>query len=198
MPRPGGVRGMSKATELLSQARCSVGVVIGLDEDKWELQKLLETFERIEMTIQEADNRITNLLPEIPCAELLQSVGLTAPASAVILAFGGDLRNFMHGNQLLRKAGLNLAEQNSGKHKGKIKLSKRGNALLRKHLFFSMLHLVSKNPIFKQLHEYNVQVKRMSKMKSIMKLVGKLAHILVAMAREGQPFSNDKVQIRAA
>jgi len=149
MPRPGGVRGMSKATELLAQARSSVGVIIGLDEDKWDLEQLLDTFERVEMTIQEADNRITKLLPEIPCAELLRSVGLTASASAVILAFGGDLRNFIHGNQLLRKAGLNLAEQNSGKHKGKIKLSKRGNALLRKHLFFSTLHLVSKNPFLK-------------------------------------------------
>ncbi|WP_308640155.1 transposase [Paenibacillus silvisoli] len=44
-----------------------------------------------------------------------------------------------HGNQLLRKAGLNLAERGSGKYKGHIKLTKRGNSLLRKHLYFSVI-----------------------------------------------------------
>ncbi|WP_281172259.1 transposase [Alicyclobacillus pomorum] len=128
----------------------------------------------------------------------MRSVGVTAPATAAILAFGGDLRKLAHGNQLLRKAGLNLAERSSGKYKGKIKLSKRGSSLLRKHLYFTVSHLLSHNRAFQALHAHNVQVKRMSKMQSIMKLIGKLARMLVAMAREGQPFSADRAQNQAA
>jgi transposase len=167
MPRPGGVRGMSKATQLLELARRSVGDRSALEEDKWELQHLLDEYQRVQRIIDEADERIQSLLSEIPCADLIRSVGVTAPATAAILAFGGDLRKLAHGNQLLRKAGLNLAERSSGKYKGKIKLSKRGSSLLRKHLYFTVYHLLSHNRAFQALHAHNVQVKRMSKMQSI-------------------------------
>ncbi|NMP25228.1 transposase, partial [Sulfobacillus harzensis] len=87
-----------------------------------------------------------------------------------------------------RKAGLNLAERTSGKYKGHIKLAKRGNAVLRKHLFFTVLHLIGTNPVFAAWHKRNVEGKRLTPMQSIMKLTRKLARLLVAMARTGQPF----------
>ena len=89
---------MRKATQLLELARSSVGDVSALEEDKWELQHLLDEYKRVRRTIDEADVRIQNLLPQIPCADLIRSVGATAPATAVILAFGGDLRDLEHGN----------------------------------------------------------------------------------------------------
>jgi len=104
------------------------------------------------------------------------------------------LRNLAHGKQLLRKAGLTLAERSSGKYKGQIKLTKRGNALLRKHLYFTVFDLLSHNHAFQALHAHNLEVKRMTKMQSMMKLIGKLARMLVAMAREGQRFSLDKAR----
>jgi transposase len=194
MSRPGGVRGMRKAKELIELARRSVGDPVALEEDKWELRHLLDEYDRVRQIIDEADELIQKVLPEIPCADLVMSVGASIPATAAILAFGGDLSNLAHGNQLLRKAGLNLAERSSGKYKGQIKITKRGNSLLRKHLYFTVYHLLSHNRAFQALHAHNLQVKRMSKMQSIMKLIGKLARMLVAMAREGQPFSPDKAQ----
>jgi transposase len=194
MSRPGGVRGKRKANELLELARHSIGDTVALEEDKWELQHLLDEYERVQRIIDEADELIKKVLPEIPCADLVRSVGATVPATAVILAFAGDLRKLSHGNQLLRKAGLNLAERSSGKYKGQVKLTKRGNSLLRKHLYFTVFHLLSYNRAFQAIHGYNLQVKRMTKMQSMMKLIGKLARMLVAMAREGQQFSPDKAQ----
>ncbi|RCW42438.1 hypothetical protein DFP97_117162, partial [Paenibacillus prosopidis] len=63
-----------------------------------------------------------------------------------------------------------------------------------KHLYFSVFHLLSHNRAFQALHAHNIKVKRMTKMQSMMKLIGKLARMLVAMAREGQTFSADKAQ----
>ncbi|MGF7036123.1 transposase [Paenibacillus mucilaginosus] len=126
--------------------------------------------------------------------DLIRSVGASVPATAAILAFGGDLRKLSQGKQLLRKTGLNLAERSSGKYKGQIKLTKRGNSLLRKHLYFTVFHLLSFNGAFQAMHVHNTEVKRMTKMQSMMKLIGKLARILVAMTREGQAFSPDKAQ----
>ncbi|MDQ0876094.1 transposase [Paenibacillus sp. V4I3] len=198
MARPGGVRGTNKALELQSLARHSVGDTTALEEDKWELRHLIEEYERIRRIIDEADEMIEKILPEIPCSDLVRSVGTSVPATAAILAFGGDLRKLSHGNQLLRKAGLNLAERSSGKYKGQIKLTKRGNSLLRKHLYFTVFHLLSFNEAFQAMHAHNTEVKRMTKMQSMMKLIGKLARMLVAMAREGQSFSMDKAQLPLA
>ena len=148
--------------------------------------------------IDEADEMIEKVLPEIPCSDLVRSVGASIPATAAILAFGGDLSKLSHGSQLLRKAGLNLAERSSGKYKGQIKLTKRGNSLLRKHLYFTVFHLLSHNRAFQSLHAHNIEVKRMTKMQSMMKLIGKLARMLIAMAKEGQKFSADKAQLPLA
>ena len=51
-----------------------------------------------------------------------------------------------------------MAERMSGKHKGEIVLSKRGDATLRKYLYLATITLVGTNPIFRQLHENNVQI----------------------------------------
>jgi transposase len=196
MARGGGARGHRAAEALKEAAARSIGDVVGIDEDKWELQHLLDSYAHARRVVAEADARLGPLLANIPGADLLRSVGITQAATAAILAFGGDLRRLTHGDQLLRKAGLNLAERTSGKYKGHIKLSKRGNALLRKHLFFTVIHLIGTNPAFGAWHEENVQVKRMTPMRSVMKLIRKLARLLVAMARTGQPFQPARAEAR--
>ncbi|KON90111.1 hypothetical protein AF332_27120 [Sporosarcina globispora] len=50
------------------------------------------------------------------------------------------------------------------------------------------------NPEFKEIHSNNVKEKKIKKMKSIMKLVGKLARIFVGIARKNEPYCAKKVQ----
>ncbi len=124
----------------------SVGLVTGLAEDWVELVHLLDTYDHIQQIITDADRQIEALVADLPNAESLQSVGMPAPAAAAIVAYAGDLRQYGHGNQLMRKAGLNLAERSSGKYIGKVRLSKRGSTLLRKHLYYAVIYLIAQNP----------------------------------------------------
>ena len=97
-------------------------------------------------------------------ASQLRSIkGLGPIYIAAILSGAGDLRQYAHGRQLLRKAGLNLAESTSGKRKGQIVISKRGDSTLRKYLYLATITLSGINPVFRELHEYNVKVKHMKK-----------------------------------
>jgi hypothetical protein len=80
----------------------------------------------------------------------------------------------------------------SGKRKGQIVLSKRGDATLRKYMYLATITLVGTNPVFRQLHENNVQVKKMKKQQSIFKLLGKLARILIGIVQRGETFSPEK------
>jgi transposase len=83
----------------------------------------------------------------------------------------------------LRLAGLHLAEDSSGKHKGRVKITKRGRPFLRKMLYLAVMTLVANNAEFKALHAYNVKVRKMKRKRSMLKLCGKLARIMVALCK---------------
>ncbi len=64
---------------------------------------------------------------------------------------------------------------------------------LRRFLFMATMNLIINNPEFKAIHSNNVKVKKLKKMNSIMKLCGKLARVLVGMARNGLEYTPEKV-----
>jgi transposase len=193
MKRPGGATGIQRASHLIYEAKQSVGDTTALVEAKQDLQRLLEQYERILEMLEKIEKDILSLLGEIPLAEQMRSIkGLGPIFTAAILASAGDLKKYAHGRQLLRRAGLNLAESTSGKRKGQIILSKRGAAALRKYMYLATIQLVATNPAFKQWHEHNVQNKHMKKHRSIFKLIGKLARILIGIAHREEAFSPDK------
>jgi len=188
MKRCAGVSGKAKAEELLRLAACSIGSQCAMDEAKRDLQRLLKAYQDSLSGLEEIQREMEALLAEIPQAEQLRSIhGLGTTMLAAVLGFAGDLRNYAHGQQLLRRAGLNLAECTSGKFKGQIKLSKRGDSALRKYLYFGMLSLVSHHPDFKRWHKEN-QERGMKKNASIFKLIGKFARILIGMVQRGETY----------
>src|SRR5829696_3926790 len=78
------------------------------------------------------------LLHESPDYKLLCRIPGIGPINALaILAEAGDLRRFGHHRQFLKFCGLDLATHQSGQFRGKAKLSKRGNARLRRALWMA-------------------------------------------------------------
>ncbi|GIP14348.1 IS110 family transposase [Paenibacillus macerans] len=198
MKRAGGVSGKAKAARLLLVAAHSIGDIQALEEARRDLQRLLDAYEYAVKSLEEIEQEVKKLLGCIPLAGQLRSIkGLGTITIAALLACAGDLRNYAHGRQLLRRAGLNLAERTSGKFKGQIKLSKRGDSMLRKYLYLGVLGLVGQHPDFKRWHEYNLK-KGMKKMASITKLIGKLARILIGMVQKGEPYRSEIAVHRVA
>jgi len=192
MKRPGGARGKAIAAELLRAAERSIGYTRAPAEARQAIRDLIEEYERVKQRVEGLKEEIRGLVDLIPMARQLRSIpGLGPLIIAALLAFGGDLGLYRHGRQLLRKAGLNLAERKSGKYQGQIKISKRGDSLLRKYLYLGTCILVKDNAEFKQMHAKNLG-KGMKKMASIMKCIGKLARIVVGMARHGESYRPEK------
>ncbi|MFY0758921.1 IS110 family transposase [Metabacillus dongyingensis] len=187
--------GLIKAQVLIELAMHSVGTRQALDAYKLHLEQLIEEFDLATAQLERVEQEVTNLLKQIPFARKLLAIkGISEIALAGILGESGDLSGFAHGNSLLRHAGLHLSEASSGKWKGQIVLSKRGRSRLRRFLYLATMSLVMNNPDFKELHANNVNVKKMKKMKSIMKLIHKLARVLVGMARKNDSYRSEKVQ----
>lgn len=190
MKRQAGER---KARALISLANSSVGSKQATYAYKLHLKQLLDEYDLAFLQLQALETEIMAVLERIPFAKSMLAVkGINAISLAGILGEAGDLSGFVHGNALLRHAGLNLAEASSGKWTGQMKISKRGRSRLRRFIFMMTMSLVANNPEFKAMHAYNVQVKKIKKMRSIMKLCGKLARILVGMARSGEAYNPPK------
>lgn len=186
--------GVRKAQALINLAKTSIGTTQAIDAHKLHLEQLLEEFDLATTQLERVEKETEATLDRITYAKnILNIKGISEISLGGILGEAGDLSNFAHGNSLLRHAGLNLAEASSGKWSGQIVISKRGRSRLRRYLFLTTLSLVKNNAEFKALHTNNVKVKKMKKMKSIMKLIGKLARILVGMAHNNKVYCPEMV-----
>ncbi|WP_409344806.1 IS110 family transposase [Paenibacillus sp. MBLB4367] len=181
--------GLRKAQELIRLANHSVGARHAAYAFQLHLKQLLAEYDLACEQLEVIEKEILSTLKCIPFAESMLAIkGISAISLAGILGEAGDLSGFTHGNALLRHAGLNLTEASSGKWSGQIVISKRGRSRLRRFLFMATMSMVMTNPEFQAMHSYNVQTKKLKKMRSIMKLCSKLARILVGMARNSQAY----------
>ena len=79
------------------------------------------------------EHRAEEALASHPDYRLLRTIPGIGPINALtILAEAGDLRRFRHHRQFLKFCGFNLSTQQSGIFRGQTKLSKFGNARLRR------------------------------------------------------------------
>jgi transposase len=196
MKRHSGVR---RALLLLDLAKRTVGSKQAPDAYKLHLKQLLEEYDLASAQLKRIEDEAKNVLKRIPyAAKILAITGISEIALAGVLGEAGNLKDYAHGNALLRHAGLNLTEASSGKWKGQMALSKRGRPRLRHFLYLITMCMVMTNQEFRALHQHNVEVKKLKRMKSIMKLIGKLARLLVALARSEEAYNPNKVLALAA
>jgi len=199
MQRAGGSRGCQQAALLLATAGRSVGLTDIGPEIRQRIARLLERYEMIRSQMETVEQEIGKLLLQVPthASKPMEEISLIPLFVAIILANAGDLSRYEHGKQLLALAGLSLAESTSGKRKGQIVLSKRGRRQLREYLYLAVIGLVANHSAFKRWHAHNVNTLKMKKQRSIFKLIGKLARILVALARNGETFEENKANALA-
>jgi len=185
--------GERRAGELLALAARSVGAKHAEKAYKLHLQQLLAEYDLAVEQLQVIEDEVAAALARIPLAKTLLGIkGLSTLAVAGILGEAGDLSGYAHGNALLRHAGLNLAEASSGKWKGQMSISKRGRPRLRHALFIATMALVLNDEAFKRQHDINVKTNSMKPMRSVMKLCGKLARLLVAISQSGEAYEPDR------
>ncbi|MFK4345264.1 MULTISPECIES: IS110 family transposase [unclassified Paenibacillus] len=191
--------GVHRAKQLIALAKRSVGVTQALHAYKLHLGQLLEEYDLAQRQLEQIEHELHHILERIPYAQKMLTIrGVNATSLAGVLGEAGDLSGYAHGNALLRHAGLNLAEACSGKWRGKMVLSKRGRPRLRRFLYLITMCMVMTNPDIRALHHHNVNVKKLKKMKSIMKLCGKVARMLVSLAKSSEAYDSTKVSPQAA
>ena len=114
-----------------------------------------EDFENKTKQMNEIIEMIQTLLKQIPGVEkLLEIKGIAEKTVAGFLAEVGDVRRFTDAKQIQKYAGLSIKDNESGKHKGQCKITKRGRKRLRTTLCLAAMLLVSCKLEFAELHRY--------------------------------------------
>jgi transposase len=117
-----------------------------------------------------------------------QLIGLVT--TAVLISCNLDPRKYSCGSSFQKGLGLNLKEKSSGRYKGQLKLTKRGNSTARKYFYLAALRLIQSDPLVKQWYDEKKDPK--VKMKTVIALMRKLAKAVWHVAR-GEAFDATKL-----
>ena len=108
--------------------------------------------------------------------------------AAILVSKAGDPQEYASATSLVKSLGLNLKERSSGKHKGQLKITKRGPGVCRYYLYLAALRLIQDDPVVRAW--YDKKVARDGgkiKNKAVIAVVRKLVRGLWHVAR-GEPF----------
>lgn len=98
----------------------------------------------------------------------------------MLVAAVGPPQSYPTASSYLKALGLNLKERSSGKHKGQLRITKRGPSLARFYLYFATLSLITHEPVVKQWCGLKTSRPGAVKNKIVIALMRKLATSRVA------------------
>ena len=194
MRRVGGLHlKEAKVQQVIETARQTLGVP-PIAAERQTIKELATEAQRSRCAAQEARKQVrARGRGHDAIARMAHQVGEVT--AAVIVVKAGEPEGFGSASAYVKAMGLNLKERSSGKHKGQLKITKRGPGLVRQYLYLATLRLVQRSgdPLMRAW--YLRKVKRDGgrvKHKAIVALMRKLAAALYHVGR-GADFDSSKL-----
>jgi len=173
-----------RARALFEGANESVGVREGRSSMLLEIGLLLDTIASYDHFIDSVETEMVRYLEQIPYSRVILSLKGIGPITAAgLIGEVGDFTKFGTISEVMKLAGLDLYEVSSGKHRGKLRISKRGRPLIRKLLYFAALSSVRKGGV---MHEWYQRAlgRGMVKTKALVAVSRKLLGLIFALVRD--------------
>ena len=201
----------SPAPELIEQGKDLVQIIeqhiefrAGLKNKKAALKSkkackslieiVVNQIEHLSISIAELQEKLIQMLKEYD-SELLQNitsiVGIGPNTAALVILASEGFNNFDNAKQLSSYFGLAPTEYTSGTSiKGKRKISKMGNPLVRKKLYMCSLQASRYNKSCMDLYN-RLLAKGKPKKVALIAVVNKLLKIIFAIAKSGLPYDKE-------
>jgi transposase len=125
--------------DIYETARSSIGLPLPLDAPAIRMFRMvIDEARSLIRQRNEIEAQADELLRHSRDYQLLRQIPGIGPINALtVIAEAGDLRRFGHHRQFLKFCGLDLSTQQSGQYRGQTRLSKFGNARLRRTLWIA-------------------------------------------------------------
>jgi len=183
-----------KAERIYQAAQETAGLKAVGEADRARLTMYLEEIKRSDARRKILEQQIRELLKEVPLAEYILSLPGMGPVSCGI--FLGELGNpeyFKSPRQIIKYAGYDPKENDSGSRVSRKIISKKGRWLLRKCLYFMVLRVVHGSSFFKEYYEHKKKgfVRPLAKTEALCAVILKLIRVLFAMMRDRRMFTEE-------
>lgn len=184
-----------KAFKVYHAARESIGLNrIGL-ADIYRVKMYLEEVKRSEAQLHDIQKQMKTLLQQIPYAKYILSIpGIGILSCAVFLGELGNPEYFKHPKQIIKYAGYDPIESDSGQRIGRKIISKKGRWLLRKYLFFMSMRVIHRTKFFRDYYQRKLENKNrfgqlLKKKETLCAVAIKLIKLIFALLRDKRTFT---------
>ncbi|WP_436715896.1 transposase [Roseiconus lacunae] len=156
-------------------------------ESKRNQDELEKQMQKLYTELQATDSRLPS-----PCKGVV-----TLRMLSRLVAEIGPPDDFTTINQLMRYAGLNLCERQSGNWKGRTMISRRGRSELRYVLNLMSIPLVSQGRLFSEYYHGKKDAGKMPGQKALTCVMRKILKMFFGWYKSGRPFDSDRVFAQA-
>jgi transposase len=188
--------GVRKAPALYLAAQTSIGLKWVGDADRYRLTVCLNEVKRTERMLLEIRKELKSLLKQLPASRYLLSIpGIGYLSAAIFLGELGNPGYFHRAKQIIKYAGYDPQESDSGKHIGRKVISKKGRWLLRKCLYLMSVRAVHLSKFFKKYYQRRLKTKNrfgqlLKKKEALCAVVIKLVKVIFALLRDKREFQD--------
>lgn len=185
-----------RATALFEAANETVGIQNGRDSMLLEIRLILETIASYNRFIEGHEIEMERHLEQIPYSHIILSLKGIGPVTAAgLIGEVGDFTKFGTIREVMKLAGLDLYEVSSGKHRGKLRISKRGRPLMRKLLYLAALSTVRKGGVMHGWYQRALN-RGMRKTKALVAVSRKLLGLMFALVRDHSIYQENYLKVR--
>lgn len=183
-----------KAEDLVEAAKRSIGLKRVGVADRYRLRLCLQEVMRTESVLKEITSQMKTLLEQSPYSECLLSIpGVGVLSAALFLGELGNPAHFRDPKQIIKYAGLDPMETDSGNRVGRKRISKKGRWLLRKTIFFMSMRVVHLCEFFKGYYQRKLESKNiwgcdLKKKEALCAVAIKLIRVIFALFRDKRAY----------
>lgn len=167
---------VEKIDKVVESAQQSMGVPC-IEEERRHLVELCSEVRRLQQKARTAQDRVERLTQDTESVDAMVGV-IGKKTAAVLHSELGDVSRYDNAGSYVKSMGLNLKEHSSGKHKGKLKITKRGSGTVRMYLYLAVLRLIQNNFIVQAWYQCKIERDGGIKMKAVVAVMRKLARAL--------------------
>lgn len=189
---------LEKAKKIHKSAQESIGLkYIGVG-DEYRLRMSLSEIKRTEAELKEVEKQMEKLLEEIPSAKIIRSIpGVGMLSTAVFLGEVGDPKHFSGPKQIIKYAGYDPKESDSGNNIGGKIISKKGRWLLRKYLYFISMRVIQHSKFFREYYDKKLEKRNrfgreLKKKEALCAVVIKFIKVIFALLRDNKMFTAER------
>lgn len=147
-----------------------------------------EQLKAIEKDIKKLINDDPDIKERIDKVETIQGIGFMT--AITVIAETDGFENITNNKQLLSYAGLDITHNESGKHKGRTTISKRGNTIIRTAMYMPALSASRCNKTLKEFYQRMCETLPAKKM-AIIAVARKLLIYIYSIYKNNVPFDPD-------